>query len=46
MAKRIAGVVLALGMVMGLSACDTMSDAASSSWEWVSSPFSDDEMSE
>ena len=58
MAKRIKGVVLALGMASFLSACDTVGDAASATWDWttdaasptadfVTSPFSDDdEMSE
>ena len=57
MANRIKGVVLALGMAAFLSACDTVGDAASATWDWtthaasatadfVTSPFSDDEMSE
>ena len=54
MAKRILGIALAFGMAASLSACDTVGDAASSSWDWtkgaasatadfVTSPFQDDE---
>ena len=57
MANRIKGVVLALSMAAFLNACDTVGDAASSTWDWttdaasatgefIMSPFSDDEMSE
>ena len=53
MANRIKGVVLALGMVAFLGACETMgdawdwtTDAASATADFVTSPFTDDEMSE
>ena len=58
MANRIKGVVLALSMAAFLSACDTMvGEAATATWDWttdaasatgdfITSPFTDDEMAE
>ena len=58
MANRILGALLALGMAGTLSACESVGNAADSTWEWtkgagsatadfVTSPFKDDdEMSE